>query len=207
MKTIPTLAILFLISCKTAFVSDYSFHSREEVNDCFYRIELDEKSFYELSPIVHSHTESVMVDDQWVSTDVDHIAGYGVRNEAYNSFLYLMEEGLNPLNGREECGIIYVRRLQHEFSKNPWPSISLLTLFIPNIFGMPVKVSEAHNTYLFEVTNEENEIIYREKHTGSGKASLGLYYGYLNAEAKADYDATHQAIADFLNDFQAITVD
>lgn len=170
-------------------------------NDCFYDIRLEEPSFFELQPITNSHSESVLVDDQWVSTSHDDVVGYGIRNDSYNSFRYLMEEALNKGGNQETCGHINVARIQHETNRDYRIVISALTLFIPNFLGMPLKVSKAKNTYLFEVYDVNDHLIYRDKHTGAGKASIGFYYGYANADEKADYDATYNAIKDFMSHF------
>jgi hypothetical protein len=202
MKILLTLSVITLLSCKTAFVSDYSFQRPLEGNDCYYAIELNEPSFFTLTPITNTYSHSVLVDDQWVSTDDEEVVGYGIRNESYNSFLYLMEEGLNQHRFVQTCGLIHVTRIQHEMNQDFHIGFSALTLFIPNIFGMPLKVSKVRNTYLFEVYNPEDHLIYRAKHSGEGKAKLGFYYGYINAEEKADYEATYRAIEDFVGYFR-----
>ncbi|HZV71311.1 MAG TPA: hypothetical protein VFG10_17270 [Saprospiraceae bacterium] len=203
MKTILTLCIIGFISCKTAFVSDYSFNPEIKKAECFYDISLEESSFYELTPITGTHSESVMVDDQWVSTDHEDVVGYGIRNDSYNSFLYLMEEALNKDSNQETCGNIKVTRLQHEMNRNYQLVLSTLTLFIPNVFGMPLRVSKAKNTYLFEVYDSKDQLVYRDKHSGEGKATVGFYYGYANVDEKADYDATYDAIEDFMSHFES----
>ncbi|MFZ1677689.1 MAG: hypothetical protein WAT91_10475, partial [Saprospiraceae bacterium] len=198
MKTILTLSMLALVACKTAFVSDYSFQDMIKKDECFYDIRLEEPSFFELTPITNSHSESTMVDDQWVSTNYEDVVGYGIRNDSYNSFLYLMEEAMNKHSTHESCGHINVTRIQHETNRDYRIVYSALTLFIPNILGLPLKVSKAKNTYLFEVYDANDHLIYRDKHTGEGKATVGFYYGFANVDEKADYDATYDAIEQFM---------
>lgn len=201
MKTILTISILALVACKTAYVSDYSFQKEVKVDECFYEIDLNEPSFFALTPITNTHSESVLVDDQWVSTNYEDVVGYGIRNESYNSFIYLMEEALNKNSSQESCGHIQVTRIQHDMNRDYRIIYSSLLLFIPNIVGLPLKVAKAKNTYLFEVYDHEGELIYRDKHTGEGRASVGFYYGYANVDDKADYDATYNAIEEFMKHF------
>ncbi len=202
MKKILTLSLFALASCKTAFVSDYSFQRQVQKDECFYDIRLEEPSFFELTPITNSHSESTLVDDQWVSTNYEDVVGYGIRNDSYNSFLYLMEEALNKNSSQESCGHINVTRIQHEMNRDYRIVYSALTLFIPNILGLPLKVSKAKNTYLFEVYDANGKLTYRDKHTGEGTASVGFYYGFANVDEKADYDATYKAIAQFMSHFR-----
>lgn len=202
MKSILTLFLLAFLSCKTAFVSDYSFPASLEAPSCYYEIKIDNDSFSELMPITSSSSESFMLDGKWVSIDHDDVVGYGVHNESYDAFTYLIEEGINQNTTRETCGHIHVTRIEHEKNNEFIQIFSLLTLFIPNIFGVPVRLIKAKNTFLFEVYNTDDVLIYRNKHTGSGSASMGFYYGFNNPDDKAEFEATHAAIQDFLTSFE-----
>ena len=201
MKTILTLCILGFISCKTAFVSDYSFQRQVQPDHCYYSIRLNEPSFQVLIPITNTYAESVMEGDQWVSVENEEVVGYMARNESLDGFLYFMEEALNKHRGRGICGHIDVTRIHHQRNKDYRPGYSALTLFIPNILGMPLKLSKVSITYLFEVYDQDDHLLYRGNHSGKGRASLGFYYGYTNPEEKADYDATYYAVEDFMDHF------
>ncbi len=201
--TITLLAVIFLLnSCKTAFISDYSFQKKLQDNSCYYAIQPDEDSFSKLVPLTHTTNESVMINNAWVETEEEEFVGYGVGNEAYKSFVYYMEEALNQQGGKQSCGTIYVTRIHHQQNLDYRPGMAAFTLLIPNLLGMPLKVSKVTNSYLFEVYSQADELIYRNKHTGYGKSSLGLYYGFKNAEDKAEYEATYNAIAEFLEQFE-----
>jgi hypothetical protein len=201
MKTLLTLTIIALISCKTAYIADYSFQRPIINNDCYYAIKLNQPSFITTFPITNTSSQSVLVDDQWVTANEEEVVGYGVSNDAYTSLLYLMEKGLNQHRFTNTCGVIHITRIQHSVNRDLRPGFSALTLFIPNILGMPFKKSKVSNSYLFEVYDTEGQLIYRSAHTGSGKASEGLYYGYTNTDEKAEYDATYRAIKDFMEHF------
>lgn len=202
MKTFVPLFAMALVSCKTAYISDYSYPDISNERDCYYEIKLEENSFVQLSPMMASTSNSVLIDDQWTTVNDDQFVGYALDRDEYASFLYLLEDALNQSKVTNSCGTIFVNRIQHQAKVDYTPVFSLVTLFIPNVLGMPVVSRKVKNTYLFQVYDIGGQLLYRGTHAGEGKAKCGFYYGYINADAKADYDATYVAIASFVKDFQ-----
>ncbi|MBP7240084.1 MAG: hypothetical protein KBA14_07645 [Saprospiraceae bacterium] len=202
MKTFVLLSAMALVSCKTAYISDYSYPDIPNGRDCYYEISLEENSFVQLTPMMASTSNSVLIDDQWTTVNDDEFVGYALDRDEYASFIYLLEDALNPSNVTNSCGRIYVNRIQHQAKVDYTPILSLVTLFIPNVLGMPVISRKVKNTYLFQVYDNDGQLLYRGTHAGEGKATCGFYYGYKNADEKADYDATYVAIAAFVKDFR-----
>ena len=202
MKTFVPLFAMALVSCKTAYISDYSYPDISNGRDCYYEIKLEENSFVQLSPMMASTSNSVLIDDQWTTVNDDQFVGYALDRDEYASFLYLLEDALNQSKVTNSCGTIFVNRIQHQAKVDYTPVFSLVTLFIPNVLRMPVVSRKVKNTYLFQVYDIGGQLLYRGTHAGEGKAKCGFYYGYINADAKADYDATYVAIASFVKDFQ-----
>ena len=202
MKWFILLSVMALISCKTAYISDYSYPDSSNGRHCYYEISLEENSFVQLTPMMASTSNSVLIDDQWTTVNDDQFVGYALDRDEYASFIYLLEDALNQSKVTNSCGRIFVNRIQHQAKVDYTPIFSLVTLFIPNVLGMPVISRKVKNTYLFQVYDNEGQLLYRVTHAGEGKAKCGFYYGYINADAKADYDATYAAIAAFVKDFQ-----
>lgn len=202
MKNLILLCALTLVSCKTAYISDYHYPTGSEGRDCYYDISLEENSFVQLTPMMASTSHSVLIDDQWTTVNDDEFVGYQLDRDEYASFTYLLENALHQGRAINTCGRIFVNRIQHQEKRDYTPFYSALTLFIPNILGLPILSREVKNTYLFQVFDAGGQLIYRGTHAGEGKAKCGFYYGYKNADEKADYDATYAAIHDFINDFQ-----
>lgn len=202
MKTYVFLSAMALISCKTAYISDYTYPDISVGRDCYYEIVLEENSFVQVIPMMASNSQSVLIDDQWTTVSDDQFVGYGLDRDEYASFTYLLENALNESRVTNSCGRIYVNRIQHQAKQDYMLALSAITLFIPNVLGMPVVSRKVKNTYLFQVYDNNGQLLYRGTHAGEGKAKCGFYYGYINADAKADYDATYAAIEGFIEDFQ-----
>jgi len=202
MKTYVFLSAMALISCKTAYISDYTYPDISVGRDCYYEIVLEENSFVQVIPMMASNTQSVLIDDQWTTVSDDQFVGYGLDRDEYASFTYLLENALNESRVTNSCGRVYVNRIQHQAKHDYMLALSAITLFIPNVLGMPVVSRKVKNTYLFQVYDNNGQLLYRGTHAGEGKAKCGFYYGYINADAKADYDATYAAITGFIEDFQ-----
>jgi len=202
MKTYVFLSAMALISCKTAYISDYTYPDISVGRDCYYEIVLEENSFVQVIPMMASNTQSVLIDDQWTTVSDDQFVGYGLDRDEYASFTYLLENALNESRVTNSCGRVYVNRIQHQAKHDYMLALSAITLFIPNVLGMPVVSRKVKNTYLFQVYDNNGQLLYRGTHAGEGKAKCGFYYGYINADAKADYDATYAAIEGFIEDFQ-----
>ncbi len=202
MKWFVLLSAMTLFSCKTAYISDYSYPDNSIGRDCYYEISLEENSFVQLTPMMASTSNSVLIDDQWTTVNDDEFVGYVLDRDEYASFTYLMENALNQSRVTNSCGKIFVNRIQHQAKQDFMLFYSAITLFIPNILGMPVVSRKVKNTYLFQVYDNDGQLLYRGTHAGEGKAKCGFYYGYINADAKADYDATYAAIEEFIKDFQ-----
>jgi hypothetical protein len=202
MKTFVLLFAIVLVSCKTAYVSDYSYPLSSTGRDCFYDIVLEESSFVHLTPMMASTSNSVLIDDQWTIVNDDQFVGYALDREEYASFTYLLENALNESRVTNSCGRVFVNRIQHQAKQDYMLVLSAITLFIPNILGMPVVSRKVKNTYLFQVFDNEGQLLYRGTHAGEGTAKCGFYYGFINADQKADYEATYAAIAEFVKDFQ-----
>lgn len=202
MKWFVLFFAIALVSCKTAYVSDYTYHLSSAGRDCYYEIVLEENSFVQLTPMMASTSHSVMIDNQWTTVNDDEFVGYGLDRDEYASFTYLLENALNQSRVTNSCGRIFVNRIQHQAKQDYMLVLSAITLFIPNVLGMPVVSRKVKNTYLFQVYDTDGQLLYRGTHAGEGKAKCGFYYGYINADAKADYDATYAAIEEFMEDFQ-----
>ena len=202
MKVCVLFFALVFISCKTAYISDYNYAHISGDRDCYYEIVLEENSFVQLTPMMESTSQSVMIDDQWTTVNEDEFIGYSLDREEYASFTYLLENGLNQSGTTNSCGSIFVNRIQHQENIDLTPTYSLLTLFIPNILGLPIFSKKVKNTYVFQVYDNDGQLLYRGTHSGEGKAKCGFYYGYINTAEKADFDATYVAIKDFMEDFQ-----
>lgn len=203
MKPILILAgtCMLMSGCRVASIGSYTMTERPREN-CFYEIQIAGSSFREMEPIVETGSELAWTGEEWITVDQpDVVVGYAVRNGALRSFQYFLEEGLNAGGSTSKCGTVRVTRL-HYFSKKDYsPGMAVITLFIPNLFGVPVRSNKVDNSYLFEVYDVAGDLIYRNVHSGTGKAKMGLYYGWKNTPEKAEYEATYAAVEDFLKGF------
>ncbi len=113
----------------------------------------------------------------------------------------VMTNVINPYG--EKKGIIDCRITQSNIRGvfNGFSALSMVTLGIPNLFGMPLSAGKAELEVEVSVYDLEDKLIGRYLARGKGKEYVGLYFGYYPDDAKLE--ATNEAFIEAMHDIKS----
>lgn len=105
-----------------------------------------------------------------------------------------LSQASNPKFGHARFKLIDYSRRNSGWG---WSIVSAGTLFIPNIFGMPIKAYRARLDLQMEIVDADGKILAHYLAPGVGKAQVAAYHGYDGATAtrKANLLALQDAMS------------
>lgn len=105
-----------------------------------------------------------------------------------------LSQSSSPRYGHARFKLLYYKRRNSGWG---WSVASVSTLFIPNIFGMPVKTYRAEIELQMEIVDANNQVLVRYTAPGVGKARVAAYHGYDGSTAtrKANLLALQSAMS------------
>jgi hypothetical protein len=103
-------------------------------------------------------------------------------------------------------GYIVLRTYYSKFGLGiGYSAASGATLFIPNLFGMPMARPKFEIQATVEILNSKKELIGKYRAAGAGKSIMALYYGYGQSDSirKARVEALTNALSEIRKQIQA----
>jgi hypothetical protein len=129
-------------------------------------------------------------------------AAYAVTDQALEDVFRLLnnelDENLNqatgPEHGHARFKLLFYKRRNSGWG---WSVLSGGTLFIPNLFGMPVRTYRSEMELQMEITDANGKVLVSYAAPGVGKAQVAAYHGYdgPTATRKANLLALQDAVS------------
>jgi hypothetical protein len=127
---------------------------------------------------------------------------YAVTDQALEDVFRLLNNELDknlnqtagPQHGHARFKLLFYKRRNSGWG---WSLLSGGTLFIPNLFGMPVRTYRSEIELQMEITDANDKVLVRYVAPGVGKAQVAAYHGYdgPTATRKANLLALQNAVA------------
>jgi hypothetical protein len=195
------LTALSLGACQTLHVRD--FHTSQNLPTRLPPLGLlvHERSFLEafdcaldreviLSSVVGGPYEPA----PWVAYDVTDRALEDVFQVLGNELDENLSQATRPRFGHARFKLLSYRRRNSGWG---WSVASFGTMFIPNLFGMPVKTYRIEMELQMEIVDANGKMLLRYVAPGVGKAQVAAYHGYDSSTAtrKANLLALQNALS------------
>lgn len=130
----------------------------------------------------------------WVAYDVTDQA----LQDAFNVLGNELNDNLNQASaaqfGHARFKLLFYKRRNSGWG---WTVASVSTLFVPNLFGMPVRTHRAELELQMEIVDANGNMLIRYTAPGEGKAMVAAYHGYDSSTAtrKANLLALQSAMS------------
>jgi hypothetical protein len=188
--------LVLLSSCRTLLVSDY--HTSQTATEKIPGLKLliHERSFGE--SFLYGMSREVVVNPVYgpAAPDLMHVSNPALHDvilALQNELQDHVSDNQGPLYGHARFKLSY-----YNVWNSGWGYIipSYLTIYVANVFGMPVRVMRTEVELELEITDAANHVIGHYSAPGVGKATEALYYGYdhVSAARKANILAIQNAM-------------
>ncbi|MDX1910158.1 MAG: hypothetical protein SFV22_01665 [Saprospiraceae bacterium] len=197
----PLLLCLLAGACRSLRVGD--FHSSQGLGAKLPGLGLlvHERSFLEAfdaalfrDVVINSTMSGPGMPAPWVAYDVTDQALKDVFHALDNELSDHFNLSSQPRYGHARFKLLYYKRRNSGWG---WTVASVSTLFVPNLFGMPVRTHRAEIELQMEIVDAQGNILKRYTAPGTGKARVAAYHGYDTSTAtrKANLVALQNAMA------------
>ena len=200
--TFPFLLVaLSLGACQSLRVRD--FHSNQSLPTRLPNLGLlvHERSFLEafdyalIREVVRTNAVSgPYAPAPWVAYDVTDQALQDAFHVLGNELKDNLSQASDPKFGHARFKLLYYRRQNSGWG---WTVASVSTLFVPNLFGMPVRTHRAELELQMEIVDANGKMLVQYSAPGVGKAMVAAYHGYDSSTAtrKANLLALQSAMS------------
>lgn len=138
----------------------------------------------------------------WVTYEVTDQALEDAFHVLDNELVDNLNQASKPRYGHARFKLLFYKRRNSGWG---WTVASVGTLFVPNLFGMPVRTHRAEMDLQMEIVDAEGKILARYIAPGVGKAQVATYHGYDSSTAtrKANLLALQSAMANIKKKLEA----